>query len=46
MINWILQKNLTNSKVLKRIKSALNGLDEIWEEVTIVPFSNQLPYYT
>ena len=43
MINWILQKNLTKPEVLTRIKSALNGIDETWEEVEVIPFSNEIP---
>jgi len=43
MINWILQKNLTKSKILERIKSVLNGIDEIYEEVEVVPFSEKIP---
>ncbi len=43
MINWILQKNLTKPEILKRIKSVLNGKDEIWEEVEVIPFSNEVP---
>ena len=35
MINWILQKNLTKPEILERIKSALNQVDENWEEVEI-----------
>lgn len=46
MINWILQKTLTRSDVLTRIKSALNGKDEIWEEVEVLPFSKDLPEIT
>ena len=42
MINWILQKNLTKPEVLKRIKSTLKREDEVWEEVEIIPFSNEL----
>ncbi len=43
MINWILQKNITKSEILERIKSVLNGEDEIWEEVIVIPFSNEIP---
>ena len=43
MINWILQKNLTKSTDLDRIKSALNGEKEIWEEVEIIPISDKIP---
>lgn len=43
MINWILQKNLTKPEVLLRIKSALNGKDEIFEEVEVIPFSSNIP---
>ena len=43
MINWILQKNLTKSEILERIKSVLNGKDEIWEEVEVIPFSEEVP---
>ncbi len=43
MINWILQKNLTKPEILERIKSVLNGKDEIWEEVMVKPFSNEIP---
>lgn len=43
MINWILQKNLTKPEILQRIKSVLNGKDEIWEEVEVIPFSNEIP---
>lgn len=43
MINWILQKNLTKSEILVRIKSCLKAKDEIWEEVEVIPFSKELP---
>ncbi|WP_425422259.1 ATP-grasp domain-containing protein [Phaeodactylibacter xiamenensis] len=43
MINWILQKNLTKPEIIERIKSALNGENEIWEEVEIIPFSSEIP---
>lgn len=43
MINWILQKNLTKPEILERIKSVLNGKDEIWEEVEVIPFSDEIP---
>ena len=43
MINWILQKNLTKPEILERIKSVLNGKDEIWEEVEVIPFSEEVP---
>ncbi|MCR9103485.1 MAG: ATP-grasp domain-containing protein [bacterium] len=43
MINWILQKNLTKPEILERIKSVLNGKDEIWEEVEVIPFSKEIP---
>lgn len=43
MINWVLQKNLTKPEILERIKSALNGGDETWEEVEAIPFSNEIP---
>ena len=42
MINWILQKNLTKPAILKRIKSAVNQDGENWEEIEVIPFSNQL----
>lgn len=43
MINWILQKNLTKPEILERIKSALIGIDETWEEVEVLPFSDEIP---
>ena len=43
MINWILQKNLTKPDVLNRIKNALKGEGESYEEVEIIPFSNEIP---
>ena len=43
MINWILQRNLTRPEILERIKLSLNGKDEIWEEVEVIPFSNEVP---
>jgi len=43
MINWILQKNLTKPEDLTRIKNSLNGTDESWQEIEIIPFSNNLP---
>jgi len=43
MINWILQKNLTKPAILKRIKAVLNKVDETWEEVEVIPFSEKLP---
>lgn len=42
-INWILQKNLTNPKILKQLKEAIKSDNELWEEVEIVPFSTKLP---
>lgn len=44
MINWILQINLTKSEIVDRIKSALNGQDEFYEEVIIIPFSEEVPH--
>ncbi len=46
MINWILQQNLTNPQVLARIKGALSRADEYWEELTLIPFSTELPPLT
>jgi len=43
MINWILQKNLTKPEILNEIKNSLNGVDEIWEEIEVIPFSENLP---
>ncbi len=43
MINWVLQKNLTQTRVLKQIKAALNGVDELWETVEVIPFSREIP---
>ncbi|MFK7808087.1 MAG: ATP-grasp domain-containing protein [Saprospiraceae bacterium] len=43
MINWVLQKNLTKPEILERIKSVLNGKDERWEEVEVIPFSSEIP---
>jgi len=43
MINWILQKNLTKSIDLERIKLALNKDNATWEEVEIIPFSDKIP---
>ena len=43
MINWILQKNLTKSEALSRIKLALKEDQEGYEEIEVRPFSNELP---
>lgn len=43
MINWILQENLTKPEILDRIKNSLDQDNEQWEEIEIIPFSNQLP---
>jgi len=43
MINWILQKNLTKPEILQTIKNALSGRDENWEEIEVIPFSQELP---
>ena len=43
MINWILQKNLTKPEILKSIKDSLNGIDELCEEIEVIPFSENLP---
>ncbi len=42
-INWLLQENLTKPTVLEQIKRALNGVDESWETIQIIPFSTSLP---
>jgi len=39
----VLQKNLTKPDVLDQIKASLNGTDETWEEVTVIPFSVEPP---
>lgn len=43
IINWVLQKNITKPEVLFRIQSSLNGVDEIFEEIEVVPFSMEVP---
>jgi len=43
MINWVLQSNLTKSNVIAAIKSALVGSDESYEEITVIPFSEDIP---
>jgi len=43
MINWVLQTNLTKPKVVEAIKSALTASDEIYEEITVIPFSTNPP---
>ena len=45
MIHWIIQKNLTKSQDLKKIKSALSRNDESWEEIEIAPFSTKIPKF-
>lgn len=43
MINWILQKNLTKPEILEGIKTVLKQENETWEEIEVIPFSNELP---
>lgn len=43
MINWILQSNLTKPNVIEAIKSALTNPNESYQEVTVIPFSNEPP---
>lgn len=43
MINWILQKNLTKPEILNRIKNSLSKINESWEEIEVIPFSENLP---
>ncbi len=43
MINWILQKNLTKPEILERIKNVLDQENETWEEIEVIPFSEELP---
>ncbi len=42
-VNWVLQKNLTPAPVLEQIKAALNEQGVGYQEVVVVPFSNELP---
>ncbi|OJJ16572.1 hypothetical protein BKI52_32165 [marine bacterium AO1-C] len=42
-ICWVLQKNLTPKPVLEQIKIALEEQAIGYKEVTVVPFSNELP---
>ena len=43
MINWILQKNITNQNTLDRIKNVLNEQQVSFEEITVIPFSKEFP---
>lgn len=43
MINWILQKNITNQGTLNRIKNVLLEDQVSFEEVNIIPFSEEFP---
>jgi len=43
MINWVLQKNLTNTEILSRIKNTVEQNKQTWEEIEVIPFSAQLP---
>lgn len=45
-INWVLQKNLTKSEILTRIKNIVDTDNESWEEIEVVPFSGELPKLT
>ncbi|HAS42971.1 MAG TPA: hypothetical protein DCS93_21000 [Microscillaceae bacterium] len=40
---WVLQKNLTPVKVLEQVKSALKAQGVDYQEVIVIPFSNELP---
>lgn len=42
-IHWILQKNLIKEKIFLEIKEALKSDDISFEEVRIIPFSDELP---
>ena len=43
-INWILQVNLTKEKVLDEIRKTLIHDGISFEEVKVIPFSDELPY--
>lgn len=42
-IRWILQKNLTPPKVLAKIKQTLDAQSVAYQEVLVIPFSEELP---
>lgn len=42
-IKWILQSNLIKESDLLEIKNALNESNILFEEVKIIPFSDELP---
>lgn len=46
MPHWILQKNLTKPQVLERIKNTLSINKDSWQEILVIPFSEQLPPLT
>lgn len=43
-INWILQKNLINNKTLEELKKAIRADGAEYQEVYIVPFSEDLTF--
>ena len=40
---WILQKNLTNEKVFEAIKATLEADNLPYQEVLLIPFSDEAP---
>ncbi len=42
-IHWVLQKNLVNNLILENIKQVLNENQITFEEVFVIPFSDELP---
>lgn len=43
-IKWILQKNLTNKDVLREIEEAISLDDAEYDEILVVPFSDEIEY--
>jgi hypothetical protein len=45
MTHWILQRNLTNAHTLETIKAALEEGHISYEEVYVIPFSDEVPVF-
>ena len=42
-IHWILQQNVINQTTLRQVKEGLRANNVSFEELKIIPFSNDLP---
>lgn len=46
MLKWIIQQNLINPNILKEFEAAFLNLKIAFEKIEVIPFSQELPYFT